>query len=287
MLLYRKKKSVARGLVPGRLRSPPVSRDQISTMTSNTLGTIERIHTHSSSLARRFDPRGKIVAAVLFSVAAALVQDLTAAGFALAAAITLAVFLRIPFRLLSRRLWQANLFVLFLWVILPFSISGKVLAAYGPLAITLEGIRLAGLITLKSNAIILVFLSLVVTSPIFVIGHALGSLGIPDKLVHLLLFTYRYLHVMEQEYRRLRDAVTVRAFRPRTSLHSYKTYSYFLGMLLVRSFSRAERVRQAMLCRGFVGRFYSLQSFRYTIADGLLVLTFALISIGMVSIQWL
>jgi cobalt/nickel transport system permease protein len=33
-------------------------------------------------------------------------------------------------------------------------------------------------------------------------------------------------------------------------------------MLFVKAVDRAERVRWAMLCRGFKGRFYSLQEFK-------------------------
>jgi cobalt/nickel transport system permease protein len=86
-------------------------------------------------------------------------------------------------------------------------------------------------------------------------------LRLPDKLCHLLLFTYRYIYVFEQEFRRLVQAMKIRGFRPRTNLHTYRSYAYLAAMLLVRSFDRAERVFQAMLCRGFNGTFYSLRTF--------------------------
>ncbi|MCI5159827.1 MAG: cobalt ECF transporter T component CbiQ, partial [Candidatus Electrothrix sp. AUS1_2] len=35
-------------------------------------------------------------------------------------------------------------------------------------------------------------------------------------------------------------------------------YSYMLGMMLVRSWNRGNRVQQAMELRGFSGRFYTL-----------------------------
>ncbi|MFW5792080.1 MAG: energy-coupling factor transporter transmembrane component T family protein, partial [Desulfohalobiaceae bacterium] len=72
---------------------------------------------------------------------------------------------------------------------------------------------------------------------------------------------------IEQEYLRLRRAMKTRAFRPRTNLHTYRSYGHLLGMLFVRSFDRAERVHQAMRCRGFKGRFYSLTEFSLTSRD--------------------
>jgi cobalt/nickel transport system permease protein len=53
----------------------------------------------------------------------------------------------------------------------------------------------------------------------------------------------------------------IRGFAPRTNLHTYRSYAYLVGMLFVRAAARAERVHQAMRCRGFDGRFHSLAVF--------------------------
>nr|WP_269434977.1 energy-coupling factor transporter transmembrane component T [Desulfosarcina ovata] len=84
---------------------------------------------------------------------------------------------------------------------------------------------------------------------------------LPDKLVHMLLITYRYLFVLEQEYQRLVRAMKIRNFRPATTLHTYRTYAYLVGMFFVRASERAKRVHSAMICRGFNGRFISLRVF--------------------------
>ncbi|MCK5192725.1 MAG: energy-coupling factor transporter transmembrane protein EcfT, partial [Desulfobulbaceae bacterium] len=116
-------------------------------------------------------------------------------------------------------------------------------------------------ITIKSNAMMLMLIALVASTPIFTMGHAMHELGIPKKIVHLFFFTYRYIHVMHREYARLLNSMKIRGFRPKTSLHTYKTFAYMVGMLLVRSFDRAQRVHNAMLCRGFKGNLYSLSKF--------------------------
>ena len=87
----------------------------------------------------------------------------------------------------------------------------------------------------------------------------------------MLLFTYRYLYVFEQEFHRLVQAMKIRGFQPRTNLHTYRSYAYLAAMLLVRSYDRADRVFQAMLCRGFHGIFYSLRTFSWQRRDGVFV----------------
>ncbi len=93
------------------------------------------------------------------------------------------------------------------------------------------------------------------------------ELGIPKKLVHLFFFTQRYIHVIYSEYVRLRDAMKIRGFTPGTNFHTYKSYAYMVGMLLVRSCDRAQRVHNAMLCRGFKGSLYSLSDFSIKSTD--------------------
>jgi cobalt/nickel transport system permease protein len=103
--------------------------------------------------------------------------------------------------------------------------------------------------------------------PVITLGQALHNLRLPDKLCHLLLFTYRYLHVFELEYLRLVQAMKIRGFQPGTNVHTYRSYANLAAMLLVRSFDRAETVYQAMLCRGFRGVFYSLKTFSWQPRD--------------------
>jgi cobalt/nickel transport system permease protein len=118
------------------------------------------------------------------------------------------------------------------------------------------------------------------------LGQALHRLRLPDKLCHLLLFTYRYIYVFEQEYRRLVQAMKIRGFQPRTDLHTYRSYGYLAAMLLVRSFDRAERVFQAMRCRGFHGAFYSLKTFAWQRRDGIFLAVSLLALLALLYLEW-
>jgi len=93
------------------------------------------------------------------------------------------------------------------------------------------------------------------------------------------MLTYRYIFVLATELARLRIALRVRGYRNRASRHSYRTVGHVGGTLLVRGYERAERVGQAMRCRGFDGRFRSLAEFRTTTAD----LSFFLVLVGAVA----
>jgi len=209
---------------------------------------------------------------------------------ALTTALFLSIFLVAAARLsiphVGKRLLLANGLIVFLWIFLPLTYNGETSLALGPLSLSREGVIYALRITLKCNAIVLAMMATLSTTPVFNLGHAMRELHVPGKIVHLFLFTYRYIHVIFQEYMRLTNAMKVRGFVPCSNMHTYRSYAYLVGMLLVRSYDRAERIHRAMLLRGFNGRYYSLN--RFSIGRGdILYLSGMLIAIlGLVWMQW-
>jgi len=239
-----------------------------------------------SSFIHRLDPRVKIVSAGMFSIMVALADRFAVLTAALAVSALLVGLARLSGRRVLVRLALVNVFVLLLWFFLPFSHPGQVLFRLGPLEATREGMLLTLAITLKSNAIILAVIALLATSTVFSLVHALRHLKVPDKLVNLSFFTFRYFQVIHREYLRLRAAMRVRCFRPRTDRHTYRSLAYLVGMLLVRSFDRSERVYQAMLCRGYQGRFWILDHFSLQRRDLVFLGGIALFTLAMAAGQW-
>jgi len=221
------------------------------------------------SFVHRLDPRVRVLAAAAFSVLVAVSQrfEVLVAGLVLAAALSVAT--RLPARPLAKRLVTLNAFTLLLWLVLPLTTYEPALFHIGPLAFMEAGVRLAAAITLKANAIALALTAFLGTLEVTTLGHALVHLRVPDKLAHLFLFTVRYIDVLHHEYRRLVQAMKVRCFRPRMSRHTYRTYGYLVGMLLVKSLDRSDRIFAAMKCRGFRGRFYVLDHFAFARRDAM------------------
>jgi cobalt/nickel transport system permease protein len=230
------------------------------------------------SLIQRLDPRVKIVVVFLFSVAVAVSNRFVVLMLALGLGLCIVLAARLPIKQLVRRLVPVNMFIILLWFFLPFTFEGEPLFSVGPLVGTHEGVLYAARISIKSNAIMVMLIALVASTSILTLGHAMHELRVPKKIVHLFFFTYRYIYVIHREYLRLVSAMKVRGFRPGTNVHTYKTLAYLVGMLLVRSSERAERVHNAMLCRGFSGNLYSLSEFSLKSRDLIsLILMLALI----------
>lgn len=106
-------------------------------------------------------------------------------------------------------------------------------------------------IMLKFSLTVFAALILVATSSFNEIGGALLRLKVPKVFVVQLLFTYRYLYVLIEEAGKMIRAYSLRSFRDKGV--AFPVWGSLAGQMLLRALSRAERIYQAMLCRGFRG----------------------------------
>lgn len=215
-----------------------------------------------NSFVHRLDPRLRLMTAGILSVVVALSRNFQVMATAFLLSLFLVMLAHLPGRELIKRILVVNGFNVLLWLVLPLTFQGPDSWAIGPLIFYPAGVFMAAQISLKSNAILLTLIALVTTMNFSTLGYALNWLHVPTKIVHLLLMTYRYVFVIDEEYRRLIRAVQIRGFQSGTNMHTYQTYAYIVGMLLVRSYTRANRVYKAMICRGFKHKFYCLYEFK-------------------------
>ena len=221
---------------------------------------IREVFTEGSSPIHRIDHRSRVVTALCFSVIMAIAHSFTVLMAGLSFSILLSAIACLSISHVLKRLSSVFLFLIIIWIFLPLSFQGEPLFTYGILSFKRGGVLMASAISLKSMAIVLAFMCLVATMTVADLSQALSRIGMPSKIVFLLLMTYRYIFVLESEYRRLLRSVKVRGFKSGLTLHTFKTYAYIAGMLFVRASVRAERVHQAMKCRGFIGRFHSIRT---------------------------
>ncbi len=235
----------------------------------------------------RSNPTLRIVLASLYTSTVALMHHLPALSAALCFSILLCVLARLAIKPLAARVAVACGVLAFVWLVVPVTYASDPLAHIGPVAISRSGVLLCLQITLKALAILLSFMALVATMPTSALGHCLQRLALPAKLVQLLLLAYRYIFVIENEYHRLFRATKIRNFKPGTNMHTYRTYAYLVGMLFVRASERADRVHQAMKCRGFKGRFYTLAHYPSTAWNAIIGMGTALVNLLLISWEWL
>lgn len=235
-----------------------------------------------TSVFHRLDPRVKFIAFMPYVLVIAVMEGVKYPAIALLISACMIIMTRIDMKKLFNRLVAVNIFILLLWLFLPFSYPGHEAFHIGPLTATREGLLFSVTVALKANAIVLATIAILGTSEVFSLAHALVHLKVPNKLVYLFFFFYRYISVLHDEYTKLQRAIHVRAFSPGTNMHTYKTYAYLVGMLIVRSYDHSQRIYQAMLCRGFTGRFPIIIHFHMHTRDYLFSICMFCITILMI-----
>ena len=201
-------------------------------------GGVEAVAAGTSPI-HRLDPRVKIIALILVAVVAATTPAGAWAALAayLGAVVALAVAARLPLRHVARRML----------IEVPF------LLAAGALVFTAsDGGVIGGTLVLKLTASVLAMIVLSSTTPFPRLLHGFEALRAPRILVLIVSFMWRYLHVLGEEWHRMKVAREARGHRARW-LWQERSLGPVVATLFIRSLHRGERVYLAMASRGFTG----------------------------------
>lgn len=243
----------------------------------------------------RWDARIKILALFFFVLCLSGLSRLESACLALAVGIGSVAATGLPLHRSLRRISAMAAFLGMFLVVMPLTAPVKA----GDLVVVFEhlpwipfnvrGLQVAGLIVLKACAIALLVEPLLATAPFSVTVQAMARLAIPEAICQMLLLAHRYIYVFQHEAQRMNRGMRVRGFRKRLDLETLRTLGNFLGMLLVRSFERTQRVHEAMVSRGYDGRLPRTVEFQATVADWLKGVSWMLGGIGILALDrfWL
>jgi len=207
---------------------------------------IDRYHGLRSPL-HNWDPRAKLVSILVLIFSIVLIYDLRMAVVGLLAAIVLLLISRIPPKFVLTHIKWVLLFVSPFVLILPLEITD------GRVGIDPYGLRYGSLIALKALSAVILIFPMIGTARFDVTLKALIDLKVPNKLVQMLVFTFRYIFVFIEEFQRIVRSLESRCFELKTRTYTITTLGKAIGMLFVKSYERAERVYEAMISRGYDG----------------------------------
>ena len=172
-------------------------------------------------------------------------------------------FYNIPLWQYKKELLTINVFFIFLLVTMPLTFSVYPQPQHNPalihlasfVAINTQHLALAWLLILKGNCIFILYLCFIRPLPLALLCSILIQFGVSTKLVTLLLLVARHIATIKQEAVALHTAAKLRGFTLQTSIQSYKTSAYLIGMLFIRCYDTGKRIEDAMRLRGFAGTF--------------------------------
>ena len=181
-------------------------------------------------------------------------------------AIILTCISKIPFSFVLARMKLVFILVIPFFIIIPFTIigTGVEIASFGGITLSYRGVEyvlFAAMIVIKALTAVMLIFPMIGTSRMDITIKALEGLHLPNKLVQMFAFTYRYIFVLDDEFMRTDRALAARGFKKRGNMYTLTTVSKAIAMLFVKSYERADRVFYAMRSKGYTGTIATLHEF--------------------------
>ncbi len=207
---------------------------------------------YRASPVHRIDPRIKTIVTIVYVVTVVSFPRYEVSG--LLPFFIYPVFLisvgNIPPGFVLRKLLLVSPFVVMVGMFNPIFDRTPMLELYG-VEISGGWVSFTSIL-LKFVLTISTALLLIATTSFTGICEGLGRMGVPQVFVVQLLFLYRYLFVLVEEALRMVRARDARSSGKRGK--GVRVFIHLVGVLLVRTIQRAERIYAAMLSRGYTGR---------------------------------
>lgn len=220
---------------------------------------------YQDTAVHRLDPRAKVLTTLVFLVCVVSFDKYAVLPLVpfLLYPVALAAQGNLPGRFVARKLIAVAPFAILVGAFNPL-LDQDILVQVGSLGIS-GGWVSYGSILLRFTLTTFGALALIGTTSFSGVCMALERLGAPDVFASQLLFLYRYIFVLADEIARLARARALRSVG--TASMGIAAYGSILGHLLLRTYARAQRIHQAMLCRGFDGHVRVARKLVLTRAD--------------------
>lgn len=231
----------------------------------------------SKGLLQGFDPRAKMISAIIFLITINLSNNLLIIAVINLFTIIIALLSKIPLNFFLKRVWVfLPVFTGVVAIPIMFNIfsPGTIFVSLVNipslninLSITYPGIMTAmNLIVRVATSVGLIML-FVLTTRWMDILRALEVIRIPSVFITILGMTYRYIYVFLSTTENMILARKSRLVGKLTGKEERNVLLSSLGVLFLKSFTLSENVYLAMQSRGYKGRTYTMTNFTWKIKD--------------------
>jgi cobalt/nickel transport system permease protein len=212
---------------------------------------LERLE-YKKDFFHSFDGRCRIIAAFFFIAALANAKSFIILGGVIF--LCTAVTFR-ELRITVLRLIPVNIFIISLW--LPVLLGGE--------------IHTALLYTLRINCAALLYICFIIPMSISNLSGSLSKLKVPDKLIALLILTYRYIFLLNEKFNTVLKSMRLRN-QSKNNIDVWRSLGAVFTTGIVCAIYRGKKVWTAMKCRGFDGSFPITIIFKWTLRDTILLI---------------
>jgi cobalt ECF transporter T component CbiQ len=219
-------------------------------------------------LLQSLDPRVRVVGLFSLVLSVTLARKMGVLVALLAVAIAIAILSRVSLMVLAKRVWLVVLgFTGIIALPAVFVTPGDVVATLGPLTITQQGLRTAGLLLLRVETAVTFTTLLVLCTPWTHVLKALRAFRLPKEAIAMLTMTHRYVFLLVETASQMFESRQSRTVGILPPAQQRRMAAGTAGVLLSKSVELSNEVYLAMQSRGFRGDVQILTDFRMTMWD--------------------
>lgn len=242
-------------------------------------------HSNLNSPVHRLDPRAKVIGFVGVILFVMFTKPTSFNAFLSYAIILLGLILiaRIPLWFVLIRSLTIIPFVLMIAMFIPFLKKGEIAGGYSlgslTIIVTYDGLMVFWNVLIKAYLSILCMILLMSTTRFAILLKALEKLRLPQIIVMVLSFMYRYIFVIFDQLMKMKRAKESRSVFGSRWFHA-KALANMLGVLFLRSYEKGETIYLAMCSRGFSGGITTLDQLTFKKTDLLFLAAIFLILVS-------
>ena len=217
------------------------------------LGMITHFSERGSSIVHKASPWTKVALLPVIVFDVTVISNLELLFIILIAVLILYWVGKLPLLQLAYWCTLPIFFVISIGILLMWTVPGYVLASYGPVQLTVQGIAFLATLVIRALIGVIYSLTVLMTTKYNFLTHIVSK-TLPYPLNQIALLSYRFIFLAFDGL----DA-TLTAMKSRGGLHLSSSiqgrfYGSVFALAFIRSFDQAERVAKAMESRGYSGR---------------------------------
>jgi cobalt/nickel transport system permease protein len=248
-------------------------------------------YTDGHSALHRLDARVKTICAIVSIFCIVFLTHWYLPLLFFAVCFALVLYSGAPLKLYFERLLIPISLIAFIGVIMPFTYGSMVIVRLPLLGLPIysEGIYFGILVFARCISAVSVLNLLILVTPITTVMDSLAWFRMPAVIIDTMLIMFRYIGILSEESTRMYRAQASRCGHSKSVSYFKKLANYgnIAGSLLVRAFDRSVKVGNAMVLRGYSGKYnlFSYEEKKLPKRDALIGALAIIASIGIVLVD--
>jgi cobalt/nickel transport system permease protein len=171
----------------------------------------------------------------------------------------LVLYSKASLKVYVKRLLMPISLIAFISIIMPFTYGSTIIARFPLIGIPIyqQGIYFGILVFTRCISAVSVLNLLILVTPITTVMDSLAWFHVPSVIIDTMLLMFRYIGILSEESTRMYRAQASRCGHSSSVSYFRKIANYgnIAGSLLVRAFDRSVKVGNAMVSRGYTGKY--------------------------------